>query len=109
LSKLYRVVLRQKLYTYTSCFRVYRRQAATGISVERGGFLGVTEMLGQLDLAGRRIVEFPATLEARMLGRSKMKVLRTILGHLSLLTHLLRLRLLGDRAVETPVPRTAHE
>ena len=46
LSRLYRLVLRQKLHTYTSCFRVYRRQAAVGIAVERGGFFGVTEMLG---------------------------------------------------------------
>ncbi len=93
LSRLYRIVLRQKLHTYTSCFRVYRRQTVAGVPVERGGFFGVTEMLGRLDLAGRRIVEFPATLEARMLGRSKMKILQTIAGHLSLLTQLAWLRL----------------
>jgi hypothetical protein len=92
LSRLYRVVLRQKLHTYTSCFRVYRRQAALDVTVERGGFFGVTEMLGRLDLDGRRIVEFPTTLEARMLGRSKMKVLGTIAGHLGLLLLLVRLR-----------------
>jgi polysaccharide deacetylase family protein (PEP-CTERM system associated) len=109
LSRLYRLVLRQKLHTYTSCFRVYRRRAAIGISVQRGGFFGVTEMLGRLDLAGRRIVEYPTTLEARVLGRSKMKVLRTIAGHLGLLAHLLRLRLRGGRATEAPLPRPAHE
>jgi polysaccharide deacetylase family protein (PEP-CTERM system associated) len=97
LSRLYRVVLRQKLHTYTSCFRVYRREAVIGFTVERGGFFGVTEMLGRLDLAGRQIVEFPTTLEARVLGRSKMKVVRTILGHLNLLAHFLRLRLFGRR------------
>jgi polysaccharide deacetylase family protein (PEP-CTERM system associated) len=93
LSRLYRVVLRQKLHTYTSCFRVYRRQAVLAVPVTRGGFFGVSEMLGRLDLAGRRIVEYPTTLEARVLGRSKMKVLRTIAGHLSLLAHLAGLRL----------------
>ena len=71
-----------------------------GVTVQRGGFFGVAEMLGRLDLAGRRIVEFPTTLEARVLGRSKMKVLRTIAGHLSLLTQLSRLRLRG--AVKPP-------
>jgi polysaccharide deacetylase family protein (PEP-CTERM system associated) len=109
LSRLYRLVLRQKLYTYTSCFRVYRRQAAIGITVERGGFFGVAEMLGRLDLAGRRIVEYPATLEARMLGRSKMKVLRTITGHLSLLAHLVRLRARRRPPLESPLTRAAHE
>jgi dolichol-phosphate mannosyltransferase len=102
--------LRQKLYTYTSCFRVYRRQSAVDITVERGGFFGVAEMLGRLDLAGRRIVECPAALEARMLGRSKMKVLRTIAGHLSLLAHLARLRVTGAfGSLEARLHRTAHE
>jgi hypothetical protein len=109
LSKLYRVVLRQKLYTYTSCFRVYRRQAAASIPIERGGFFGVTEMLGRLDLSGHRIVEFPATLEARILGRSKMKILHTIVGHLSLLGQLIRLRLQRGLAAKLLSTRTAHE
>jgi len=84
LSGMYRLILHQKLATYTSCFRVYRRSAALLLRVERSGFLGVAEMLGRLDLAGGRIVEHPARLEARLLGRSKMKVLGTILGHLGL-------------------------
>ncbi|HKB40211.1 MAG TPA: glycosyltransferase, partial [Gemmataceae bacterium] len=93
-SFLYRRVLRQKLYTYTSCFRLYRRSAVVGLNVRETGFLGVAEILGKLDLKGSRIVEFPAVLEVRMLGRSKMKTLRTILGHLRLMNRLLWLRLL---------------
>jgi dolichol-phosphate mannosyltransferase len=109
LSSLYRVVLRQKLYTYTSCFRVYRREAAIGISVERGGFFGITELLGRLDLEGCRIVEFPATLEVRMLGRSKMKILPTIAGHLGLLIQLVGLRVRDGRPGSSANPRTANE
>jgi hypothetical protein len=45
-------------------------------------------MLGRLDLAGGRIVECPAVLEVRLLGRSKMKTVRTIFGHLGLLANL---------------------
>ncbi|MFL5492782.1 MAG: glycosyltransferase [Gemmatimonadales bacterium] len=102
LSRLYRVVLHQKLYTYTSCFRIYRRQAAAGVTIQRGGFFGVAEMLGRLDLAGRHIVEFPTTLEARVLGRSKMKVLRTIAGHLNLLLQLAALRLRRRQNPDSP-------
>jgi polysaccharide deacetylase family protein (PEP-CTERM system associated) len=109
LSRLYRLILHQKLHTYTSCFRIYRREAAVGVTVERGGFFGVAEMLGRLDLAGRHIVEFPTTLEARMLGRSKMKVLRTIAGHLSLLLHLARLRLRRRSDVHSPRPDAPHD
>jgi polysaccharide deacetylase family protein (PEP-CTERM system associated) len=97
LSHLYRIVLHQKLATYTSCFRVYRRSAASAIRVEYKGFLGVAEMLGWLDLHGSRIVEFPTTLEVRMIGRSKMKVFRTILGHLALLARLAILRVTMPR------------
>ena len=88
LSRLYRLVLRQELATYTSCFRVYRRAAVVGLPVKAPGFLGVAEMLGLLDLAGGKIVECPATLEVRLLGRSKMKIGKTMAGHLRLLARL---------------------
>jgi glycosyltransferase involved in cell wall biosynthesis len=94
-SFLYRRVLRQKLYTYTSCFRLYRRSAVVDLDIRETGFLGVAEILGKLDLRGARIVEYPAVLEVRMLGRSKMKTVRTILGHLRLMSRLLWLRLRG--------------
>ncbi|MBW7939282.1 MAG: hypothetical protein H3C63_10925, partial [Candidatus Omnitrophica bacterium] len=56
---------------------------------QESGFLGVAEMVILLDLLGRRIVECPAVLEVRLLGQSKMKVLRTILGHLRLIARLI--------------------
>jgi hypothetical protein len=103
LSSMYRLVLHHRLATYTSCFRVYRRNAMLGLQVREGGFLGVAEMLGRLDLQGGRIVECPAVLEARLLGHSKMKTLRTILGHLRLLIRLgfARLGLTGSRSAKT--------
>jgi polysaccharide deacetylase family protein (PEP-CTERM system associated) len=94
LSRLYRLVLHQKLFTYTSCFRVYRKQTTATLEVRHPGFLGVAEFMAKADLAGRRIVEYPTTLEVRVLGYSKMKILRTIAGHLGLLTGLVRLRLI---------------
>lgn len=88
LSSIYRLVLHHQLATYTSCFRIYRKQAVAGLLIREGGFLGVAEMLGRLDLQGGNIAECPAVLEVRLLGRSKMKVLRTIAGHLRLLARL---------------------
>ncbi len=93
LSRLYQSVLIHRLATYTSCFRVYRKNSVADLYVREGGFLGVTEMLGRLDLEGGTIVECPAILEVRLLGRSKMKTVRTILGHLRLLAVLGVLRL----------------
>jgi hypothetical protein len=91
-SFLYRRVLRQKLHTYTSCFRVYRRSVVEGLSLAEPGFLGVAETLGRLDLKRIRIVEHPSTLQVRIFGHSKMKTLRTIFGHLRLLSRLAALR-----------------
>ncbi len=93
LSALYRGVLRHRFYTYTSCFRVYRRSSVCDLPVREGHFLGVTEMLCLLDLGGGRIAECPAVLEVRLLGRPHMKILRTIAGHLRLLARIARLRL----------------
>ena len=92
LSALYRRVFRQKLHTYTSCLRVYRRSLVKDLAIQEQGFLGVAEMLGILDLQGKRIVEQPAVLEVRLLGHSKMKLFRTIAGHTRLLVRMARAR-----------------
>lgn len=105
-SFLYRRALRSKLSTYTSCFRVYRRSAFLGLEIKENGFLGVAEMLGKLDLKGGKIVEYPAVLEVRLFGFSKMKTARTIFGHLRLLSNLLKVRLFGKTApIETSLPK----
>jgi hypothetical protein len=67
------------------------------VQLDNSGFLGVAEMLGKLDLGGSKIAEYPTTLEVRMIGRSKMKVLRTIAGHLGLLARLAFQRLASRR------------
>lgn len=96
-SFLYSIVLRSKLSTYTSCFRVYRRSSFVNLPIIEKGFLGVAEMLGRLDLRGGKIVEHPAILEVRLFGFSKMKTLRTIFGHLKLLSSLLKIRFDGRK------------
>jgi len=105
-SWLYRRVLRQKLHTYTSCFRVYRRNTVAGLHLRERGFLGIAELLGRLDLRGGRVVEHPAVLEVRVMGRSKMKTVRTIFGHLKLMSRLLRLRLAGKQSTEVALEET---
>jgi glycosyltransferase involved in cell wall biosynthesis len=106
LSLLYRRVLRQKVSTYTSCFRVYRRAAVDELVIRHGGFLGITEMLGKLALQGSKIVEYPATLEVRMFGQSKMKVIKTIFGHVGLLVRLLAMRILNG-SLSSKIPLRA--
>jgi polysaccharide deacetylase family protein (PEP-CTERM system associated) len=91
-SLLYRLVLPRSVHTFTSCFRVYRRESVAGIELREGGFLGIAEMLARLLLAGGTVVEHPAVLEVRLLGHSKMSAARGVLGHLGLLSRLALLR-----------------
>ncbi len=93
-SWLYRQVLHHNLATYTSCFRVYRRSRVVDLQLDEFGYLGVAETLGRLDLQGASIREFPTTLHVRILGHSKMKIARTVLGHLRNLWKLRRMRAL---------------
>lgn len=86
LSVMYRVLLRQQLATWTSCFRVYRKSRILDLPLKESGFLGTAELAAELSLQGRTIVEHPAVLEVRLFGLSKMKTLRTIFSHLRLLS-----------------------
>ncbi|HKQ98375.1 MAG TPA: glycosyltransferase [Candidatus Polarisedimenticolia bacterium] len=98
LSRIYSALLGKSIHTYTSCFRVYRKSAVKEVAIKHGGFLGVAEILIRLRLKGGRIVEYPNTLESRLFGESKMKILRTIGSHLGLIRELLALKLRGRPA-----------
>ena len=93
LSRLYSLVLKNKLYTYTSCFRAYRRSKVMDVSLDHDDFLGIAELTIRLIRSGERVVEFPTVLGTRTLGQSKMKTLRTVRGHLGLLAAAVRKRL----------------
>lgn len=103
-SRLYRLVMRNKLHTYTSCFRVYRRSAVLDLPLSNPGFVGVVELVWQLDSRGSTIVECPARLEVRRLGQSKMRLLRVTLGHLQLLARAAWPRLVGRTRRHKPAP-----
>jgi polysaccharide deacetylase family protein (PEP-CTERM system associated) len=93
LSRMYSFILKKRLHTFTSCCRVYRKSAVMGLQINDKRFLGVAETLIRMHQNGVRIVEHPATLESRVLGESKMKVIHTIKAHLVFLTKLARERI----------------
>lgn len=85
LSVAYRLLLRRPLHTWTSCFRVYRRAAVADLPLANPGFLGTAELLVRVLRRGGTVAEHPCVLEARLFGGSKLRVLRTVAGHLRLL------------------------
>lgn len=84
-SVMYSYLLTNKLFTYTSCFRVYRRSSVAGIELNNDGFVGVVELLWQVDRRGGRIVECPAELGVREYGQSKMRTFEVMMGHFKLM------------------------
>ena len=92
LSKLYHLILKNKLSTYTSCFRVFRRNSLIDLNFKYGDFRGIVEMLAVADIHGKTIIEYPTTLQCRIFGHSKMKVVKTIIGHIKLLEEIMKYR-----------------
>ena len=81
-SLLYRWLVDQRVHTYTSLFRAYRRRVLNEVDFESDGFLAGTELLVKARLSGFCIAEYPTILQARTVGVSKARLKRTILAHL---------------------------
>jgi dolichol-phosphate mannosyltransferase len=93
LSRLYALVLPQRLHTYTSCYRAYRRDALANITCTSNGFLGVTELLVSAILRGVRVGEMPVRLTRRQFGLSKINVIRVSIAHAWYILHIVWFRL----------------
>jgi dolichol-phosphate mannosyltransferase len=92
LSRIYWLVLPLRLYTYTSCFRAYRKEILRSLDFRSNGFLGVTEILVSAILKGYRIAEIPAVLTKRRFGQSKIRVVRVIISHIRYILYVIYLR-----------------
>lgn len=95
LSYLYWLVLPKRLYTYTSCFRAYRRTILKDLDAPSNGFLAVTQLLVSAILQGLRVSEVPARLTTRRYGKSKIHLLRVICSHCRYLVRVLWMRITG--------------
>lgn len=82
LSRLYNLLFDQGVYTYTSIFRVYKKEVISNITLEGEGFISSAEILLKSLLSGYRLTEYPTVLKVRRYGSSKIKILRVILEHL---------------------------
>jgi len=107
-AHLYRLVLRQQLSSYTSCFRIFRSRLVADMRLSNYGFCGVTEILARLDMQGARIAEFPAVLGSREYGRSKINTLRTVVDHLQMVGKIVFAKWLGVSLKDLPVPDLKH-
>src|SRR3989344_8368617 len=84
-SRIYRVLLRSHLHTFTAMVRVYKKEVVKNIEINSNTFMGVTEILAKALLRGYKAKEIPVTLTARKFGVSKLKTARAIRDHLKLI------------------------
>ncbi|MBS1851221.1 MAG: glycosyltransferase family 2 protein [Acidobacteria bacterium] len=101
-SAAYWLVAPVRLYTYTAIFRAYRREVIDNVSYEENGFVFTAESLIRAAEMGYKVVEVPMTLHSRMIGQTKMKVARTMRGHLRLILKTAVRRLTG-RTASSPI------
>lgn len=88
LSRIYGYIIKANIYTYSNMCRAYRKKVVKDIKIETDKFISTSEILMKAILKGYKVKEFPDILEARKAGASKMKVIKTILGHLSFMIKL---------------------
>ncbi len=100
LSQIYGLVLPQKLYTYTSMFRAYRREVLETVPITYPGFLGLVEIVAEAMLLGYKVVEYPTQLTNRVYGSSKLRVVRVIRSHLKYIYLLIIRRFLKQNKAE---------
>jgi len=101
---LYRRVLKQKLTSYTSCFRIFRREVISDLRLSNYGFSGVTEILVRLDFANTKFAEFPATLSTREYGQSKCSTVKTTIEHLNMISRIFACKWFGYRFKDLSLP-----
>lgn len=83
-SYLYRMVVGANVYTFTSMFRVYRREKLLEAEFHARGFLSMAELLVDMIMTGSTVVDYPTTLRNRQFGRSKRQVAGLVEAHLEL-------------------------
>lgn len=92
-SKIYRLLLRTKIYTYTAMVRIHKREVIKNVRFNSNTFLGVTEMMVKALLQGYKVKELPAELNVRQFGASKMKTVKVIKDHLGLISEVILYRI----------------
>ena len=107
-TALYRLVLKQKLTSYTSCFRLFQTDAVKNLQLSDYGFCGVSEILVRLDMQDKHFVEYPAVLGTREYGQSKINTLKTIRDHLQLLGKVILAKWFARPLRNLDLPRLSH-
>jgi dolichol-phosphate mannosyltransferase len=85
-SRIYKLLVGQDVYTFTCLFRAYRLEVVRRIQFRVDGFASVAEIMVRAMKERYRIAELPMPIEPRRYGKSKLRLADAITAHLVLLT-----------------------
>lgn len=111
LSRVYKFMVGEDVFTFTCLFRAYRREVIERIGFRANGFAAVAEIMLRATLNGYRIAEVPMPVERRRYGESKMKVREAVLSHvglLSVMAMVVVLQRLRFRSIRSAAPGVEH-
>ena len=94
-STFYRLLVDQRIHTYTALVRAYRRDILEETLSDHPGFLNVAVTLVEACRRKAAVVEIPAVLSQREVGQSKARVFRITRTHLRYMAQLIWLRMTG--------------
>lgn len=84
-SRLYTFILGNTVHSFTPMHRAYRRRVIKQIHFNSNGFSAVAEIMVKSLLHGFRVKEVPMPVAERQFGVSKINIMGSIMGHLSLM------------------------
>ncbi len=92
-SNIYKFLLQSGIYSPGGMVRIYRKKVIENITSDKDNFLFVPEVLLKAYIKGYTIKEYPATLNVRKYGTSKMKLASTVISHAKLMSRIVRYKI----------------
>lgn len=91
----YRLLLGKRITSINQIFRLYKTEQLKQLSLSAVGFDINAEILFKLVFSGKKFIEIPAELTARLHGVSKLNYTREIIRHLVLMLKILKWKFFG--------------
>lgn len=95
LSRIYRMIYRANIYTFTGMVWAVKTKVLEGKLSSQNDFTFLTETLFAILKHKHVVAEKPTILTQRKFGQSKMKVLATIKSHLRIIKNIILEKILG--------------
>lgn len=92
---LYRIILGSKITCVSPIFRLYRRDALTGMKISSRNFEINAEIISKLLISGKKVVEIPVPLLKRKYGESKINLTKEIKNYILLLIKIFKTKYLN--------------